>query len=133
MSDERDSVRGYLARRQCADHVVEGGLEGLVAGWEAFVREVEAGYALDLDEYLNDLDQRQLIADAWPHTARGQRAVFRRRIIAADERLRAATVPHGGCVWGPTVAKRYGLDPERHWWAFVRPREANGELLQELA
>jgi len=132
LSELHDPARGYLARRGAAAHVVAAGLEGLVAGWERFCGEVERGYASDLDDYLNDLDQRQLIADAWPHATRAQQADCRPRLQAADARFRAATEPHTACVWGPTVAARHGLTRARAWWTFLRPRAAAGPLLDEL-
>ncbi len=132
MSGVHDPVRGYLARRGAAAHVVAGGLAGLVAGWERFCGEVERGYALGLEDYLNDLDQRQLIADAWPHATRSEQASLRQGLRAADAGFRAATVAREGCVWGPEVARRHGLTRTRAWWTYVVPCSVTGPLLDEL-
>ena len=132
MSGVHDPVRGYLARRGAAAHVVAGGLAGLLAGWERFCGEVERGSELSLDDYLNDLDQRQLSADAWPHATRSEQARERPGLRAADARFRAATVPREGCVWGPEVARKHGLTRARAWWTYVVPRSVNGPLLGEL-
>ena len=56
-----DPIRRFLRARGVADHVVAGGLDGLVADWEHTAERVESGYALGLDDYLNDLDARQII------------------------------------------------------------------------
>ena len=57
-----DAVRRFLRARGSPAHVVEEGLEGLVRGWEETVERVAAGYPLDtIEDYLNDLDGRQLL------------------------------------------------------------------------
>ena len=52
-----DPVRDYLQKKGCADHVINGGLAGLVETWEGIVESVAEGYSLGLDDYLNDLDE----------------------------------------------------------------------------
>ena len=60
---EKDPVGEFLRNRGCPEHVVRGGLRGLVESWEEVVRSVEEGYSLGLDDYLNDMDGRQLIEE----------------------------------------------------------------------
>src|SRR4030095_3394704 len=89
----KDPVRDYLRERGCGDYVIEGGLEGLVENWEETVREVEEGYSLTLDDYLNDLDARQLIAEALLVAPDDQRAAVNARLNHADEKMRNLTAP----------------------------------------
>ena len=58
---EKDPVGEFLRKRGCPEHVVRGGLRGLAESWEEVVRSVEEGYSLGLDDYLNDMDGRQLL------------------------------------------------------------------------
>lgn len=126
-----DPIRRFLRARGAADHVVDGGLEGLVADWEGTAERVERGYALGLDDYLNDLDARQIIEvvlSAMPEPD----GPLLTRLRAADERMRRATVPAGRCVWGDPPSR----DPtaeRRNWWYFLVPRNPGPELARELA
>ncbi len=125
-----DPVREFLARRGCPEDVVSGGLQGLVADWERSVQQVEAGYPLGLDDYLNDLDGRQLLEDALDVASDIERVTATSRIQAADARMRSGVRPVDECLWGSRVAAAEGWTPERNWWYFSVPLKP-GPLLQE--
>ena len=59
-----NAVHEFLLSRGCPDDVVQMGLEGLLGEWERAVAQVESGYPLGLDDYLNDLDGRQLLEES---------------------------------------------------------------------
>jgi hypothetical protein len=128
----KDPVRVYLSERGCGEHVIEGGLEGLVESWEKTVREVEEGYSLTLDDYLNDLDARQLIADALTVTTDQQRERINEQLSQADEKMRGLTEPTKVCLWGEEVAEEEGWTAKENWWYFARPIKADAELLAEI-
>jgi hypothetical protein len=128
----KDPVRDYLRDRGCGEHVIEGGLEGLVESWEKTVRQVEEGYSLTLDDYLNDLDARQLIADALPVASDQQLAESRALLSRADQKMRSLTEPVKGCLWGEEVAEEEGWTAEDNWWYFARPIKADAEFLAEI-
>jgi len=128
----KDPVRDYLRERGCGEHIIEGGLEGLVENWEKTVRSVEEGYSLTLDDYLNDLDARQLIAEALVVAGDDQRAAFGGRLSQADQRMRALTEPTEVCLWGEEIAEEEGWTAEGNWWYFARPVNADEELLAEI-
>ncbi|MBO0724773.1 MAG: hypothetical protein J2P52_04155 [Blastocatellia bacterium] len=132
MPGMKDPVRDYLRERGCGEHVIEGGLEGLAESWEKTVREVENGYSLTLDDYLNDLDARQLIADAMAAANDLQRAAIEARLSRADEKMRSLTTPLKVCLWGQEVANEEGWTAEKNWWYFARPIKADPELLAEI-
>lgn len=125
-----DPIRRYLRARGVADHVVDGGLDGLVGDWERTAEQVERGYAFGLDDYLNDLDARQIIEvvlSAMPEPDGPLLA----RLRAADERMRGATVPSGRCVWSDPQARDRASE-RRNWWYFLVPRNPGPELAREL-
>ena len=128
----KDPVRDYLRERGCGEHVIECGLEGLVENWEKTVRDVEKGYSLTLDDYLNDLDARQLIADALSVARDDQRAAVNVRLNHADEKMRSLTAPSKICLWGEEVAQEEGWTEKENWWYFARPIKAAQELLDEI-
>ncbi len=128
----RDPVRDYLLDRGCADRIIEGGLEGLVENWEKTVREVEEGYSLTLDDYLNDLDVRQLITEALVRARDDQRAAINDRLNEADKKMRSLTIPAEHCLWGDEIAQEEGWTAEENWWYFARPIKADQELLDEI-
>jgi hypothetical protein len=63
-SGPNDPVREYLRRSGAPYSVVARGLRGLVENWERVVTQVVEGYNLSLDDYLNDMDTRQLLSNA---------------------------------------------------------------------
>lgn len=128
-----DPVRAYLRETGCGGQVVEEGLPGLVAKWERTVQAVANGYPLGLDDYLNDLDARQLLEEALEVATVAQQEEMAERIERADELMQSVTEPTTICLWGDEVAKEEGWTPQENWWYFARPRQANEELLAEIA
>ena len=128
-----DPVRRYLQARGAAAHVVEGGLDGLVRGWEETVESVADGYPLDtLDDYLNDLDGRQILADALAVAPREDGDRLRPGIAAADARFRSLVIPTARPLWGERAAAAHGWTPDRSWWYWSRPRRAGADLDREI-
>ncbi|HEU4830294.1 MAG TPA: hypothetical protein VFT04_13965 [Gemmatimonadales bacterium] len=132
MKRRADAVRDYLQLRGAAAHVVAGGLEGLLEAWDRLVGEVDRGYRFTLDDYLNDLDVRELLAGAIERAGEPDAERARARLEAADERLRHLVVPTGECLWGAAVAEDEGWSPEMHWWYFSRPRRPGRALAADL-
>ncbi|TMQ74175.1 MAG: hypothetical protein E6K81_00835 [Candidatus Eisenbacteria bacterium] len=126
----RDPVRRFLAERGVPAGMVAAGLPGLIAEWERTVAQIETGYPLGLDDYLNDLDGRQLLAEAVALAAADERPPATERIGRADARARAHLRAVGECLWGARVAEYEGWTPEVNWWYFAVPRSP-GPLLRE--
>ncbi len=131
MSKE-DPVRAFLRERGCPDHVIDGGLKGLIEKWESVVDSVEAGYDLTLDDYLNDLDGRQLLEEALVVAPDDERQKYLERLEQVDAWMRRLVKPAGKCLWGDDVARAEGWTPERNWWYFSQPIDADPELLSEI-
>jgi hypothetical protein len=129
---ERDSVGLFLAGRGCPEHVVRGGLDGLLHHWESVVEDVEEIYPLGLDDYLNDMDARQLLEEALAVAAPGERARISARLDAADERMQELLVDAGGCLWGEARARENGWTPAGNWWYFRRPATPGPDLEEGL-
>jgi hypothetical protein len=132
MSDHEETVREFLRRRGCPDTVVARGLAGLLESWERTVEAVGRGYPYGLDDYLNDLDGRQLIADAWGAASDLERARIEARLTAADEKLRGLTKLQPRCLWGADVATYHGWSSEANWWYWSVPRLPGEELAADL-
>ncbi|MFN0122769.1 MAG: hypothetical protein ACKV2V_19900 [Blastocatellia bacterium] len=127
-----DPVRALLQERGAAKHVIEGGLEGLVDNWERIVEAVGEGYNPGLDDYLNDMDVRQLIEAALEIATQAQVRDIGRRLNTADETMQSLIEPAGRCLWGEEVAEEEGWNKRDNWWYFTRPIDAGDELLEEL-
>lgn len=130
-----DPVQDYLERRGCSRQLIEGGLDGLVTRWERIVDEVVRGYGLSIDDYLNDMDLRDIVDGALGAATEKQSAALRGRMAAADEQFLAATVVTRS-LWGEIDADdpldEEALDPERSWWYFRRPRFPGPSLAEDL-
>lgn len=131
-TDNNDPVRAYLRETGCGEHVIAGGLAGLVTNWERTVQAVADGYTLGLDDYLNDLDARQLLEEALTVATAAQLEDAAQRIERADELMQSVTEPTEVCLWGDEVAQEEGWTPQENWWYFARPRQADDELLAEI-
>ncbi|HQR18492.1 MAG TPA: hypothetical protein PK948_08970 [Gemmatimonadales bacterium] len=129
---DADRLAEFLRAEGAPDAVVHGGLEVLLSGWERTVGAVEAGYPGDYEDYLADLDGRQLLAQALSRITRAQAEAVAARLEALDLRMRAATTPVARCVWGAIVADEEGWTAEGNWWYFVRPLTGRAELLGEF-
>jgi len=122
----------YLRGEGAPDRVVQGGLDVLLEGWERTVSAVEQGYERGYEEYLNDLDGRQLLAQALARVTPAQAASTVERLGLLDGRMRAATTPVARCLWGAIVAEEEGWTPEANWWYFSRPLNGPAEFLAEF-
>ncbi len=127
-----DSVRGFLEEKGCPQNVVEGGIAGLVKSWEELVKEVSKGYALTLDDYLNDLDGRQILEEALKIAPPGEEGKIRERVRRADRKMRILVEPAGKCLWGSEVAEAEGWSTEKNWWYFSRPQKGDADFLAEI-
>lgn len=125
-----DSVREFLKRRGSAEHVVRGGVPGLVENWERVVESVTRGYNLGLDDYLNDMDGRQLLDEALKLGEAEQ--AYIERVRRADESMRHLVRPIGRSLWGEKNAKEHGWSAEKNWWYFAVPVNAGPELTDDL-
>lgn len=123
-----DPVRVFLRERGCPAAVVEGGIEGLIAQWETFARALTKTYAHGIEDLLNDLDARQLIAEVWPLAPAADSARLAERLAAADARVQAATTPTEVCLWGSKVERRERYSATANWWFFVVPKKATAAL-----
>ena len=128
-----DDVREFLREKGCPFPVAERGLAGLVESWEKVVKSVEAGYSLTLDDYLNDLDARQLLDDALEIAPLAEQQKFEERIRQADDQMKGLTTRSSACLWGDELAEEEGWTPKRNWWYYACPVDADAELLAEIA
>ncbi len=128
----KDPVREFLKDRGCPEHVVEGGLQGLTERWEEVVRSVEVGYRLGLDDYLNDMDGRQLIEEGLRVAPARERKFFAKRIRQADAKMQWLVRPAGRCLWGGETAQQEGWTAEKNWWYFFMPKHPGEELRSEI-
>jgi hypothetical protein len=125
-----DPVREFLKRRGSAEHVVRGGLPGLVENWERVVESVKRGYNLGLDDYLNDMDGRQLLDEALK-LAKADEAYIE-RVRRADESMRLLVKPIARSLWGEENAKEHGWSAQQNWWYFAVPIKAGSVLADDL-
>lgn len=127
-----DPVREFLESRGCPEHVVEGGLDGLLEQWENAVDDVTEIYPLGLDDYLDDMDGRELIEGALEVAAPDLRRASLKRLQKADERMKAMLVPAGRCLWGSDMAEQHDWTPQKNWWYFMQPADPGPELKEDL-
>jgi hypothetical protein len=109
-----DPVRRYLMERGVRDDLVHEGLPGLVRRWTRIVHEVARGYSLTLDDYLNDMDIRDIIAGALAVADQKQRDAIHHAVEDADRKFRSMTI--ASLAENPENPP----NPDR-WWYSRRP------------
>jgi hypothetical protein len=126
------SDQEFLKEKGAASHVTKGGLAGLVENWEKVVSSVQQGYPFSLDDYLNDLDGRQLLEETLAVISEEEKQKHHKRLQRADALMRTLVRPAGKCLWGDQAARSEGWTREKNWWYFSRPIQAAPELLSEI-
>jgi hypothetical protein len=127
-----DPSQAYLKSRGCPPHVVSAGLAGLLTRWGEVVSSIQSGYPLTLDDYLNDMDLRQLIDDTLPHTSmRGHKQALV-RLYQLDETVRPHLIQGDRCLWGRKAEAENNWSPEQNWWYFSLPKNPGPQLATDL-
>lgn len=127
-----DRVRAVLIERGAPEHVVKGGVDGLVRAWERTALELERGYDDSLDELLNDLDGRQMLSELLELVSNAATPEQSARIEVADKRVRSNVTISDDCLWGAENARKRRWTKKRNWWYFARPMQPGLELAREL-
>ena len=129
MASENDSVHSYLQSRGCSPHVVRRGLDGLLEQWTKIVTATERGRNVSLDEWLNDMDLRDILSGALAAATPHEKRAAAVRLDEGDERFHAVT-DTSPCLWGEEIASNNGWRAEWQWWYFRRPG-VPGPLMRE--
>lgn len=124
-----DAVAQYFAERGVSANAQSKGLRGIIAQWDAIAR-TAARYDLTLDDWLNDVDLRDIIAGALGVAPEHELHSTRDALDRADEAFRTATVETNRSLWGDTVGTADKHDPQQQWWYFRRPAHP-GEIMRE--
>jgi hypothetical protein len=126
---DHDPVHTYLITRGCAPLVVRRGLTGLLDQWHGIVSATERGRDCSLDEWLNDMDLRDILAGALAAAEPRDRRAAAMRLSEDDARFQTMTVL-SPCLWGDEIAHTNRWRPEWQWWYYRRPTTP-GPLLRE--
>ena len=118
--DARDPVRRYLVNRQVGPHVIKWGLPYLLDEWERTTERVEGDvHTWMLDEWLNDLDGREILHGVLENVAVSDDV--RARLEPVDARFAAASIEVDECVWGRKAEQRHGWTNRVNWWYWRTP------------
>ena len=108
-------IQDYLRQNGYPEHVVRDGRAGLLRRWREFVKQVEHGYPLGLEDYRNDLDVRAIIALA---------GVEDDEVHTLDERLKKMLTACDVRVWESAAGEPF--------WDFGYPRICGQDLMEDL-
>lgn len=115
-----DAVRAHLARREIAEHVIDGGLDYLVSSWTRIATAVEGRRETWMwEEWLNDLDTREILQGLLDHVPDCRYVIA--QIEEADARFLTAAIVTDACEWGAENAARHGWTPAKNWWYWRKP------------
>ena len=114
-----DPIRHHLEQREVGPHVVEGGLDYLVSGWNDTASRAAAGNQWVWEEWVNDLDGREILQDLLDNVPESRTAL--EAVQRADERFTASTTPTDERQWGEENAARHGWTRDTNWWYWRKP------------
>lgn len=96
------------------------------------MQSVAQGYPGSLENYLDDMDTRELLNEAWQTAREDQREESAERLAVIDRQMRGLVIPTRQCLYGDLVAEDEGWTPDAQWWYFSRPESAGPRLMSEL-
>ncbi len=108
-------------------------VQELIDQWADFTTDLAKGYSFDLDNWLNDVDVRELILEALPMFSREEMGDHALKLDEADRTFMAATRDFKRCVWGSGTARKEHWTGQKNWWYFRTPARSNAQLEDELA
>jgi hypothetical protein len=129
---DTDAITRYLAERGVTDSLRRGGLGGIVARWSA-IASTAGRYDLTLDDWLNDLDLRDILAGALIVAPKHARDEVHSALERADAAFRAATVQSARSLWGKAGEGANPHDRMRQWWYFRYPKHPGATMRADLA
>lgn len=100
-------VSRYCEQRGFSSRVREGGFGYLLDRWTKIVGEIEAGYRGLFDEYLNDMDSRQIIDELATYASDDEWGEVEARLPSLDDRFHQVTRPIEACIWGEQNAAKW--------------------------
>lgn len=101
-------------------------LKSLVEDWRSFAEEVERGYELGLEDYVNDLTTRTLLEDVVTALSDNGRRTLTVILKPIDARYTHATREINKSLYGVN-------DLKEQWWLSRVPLRSDHELLDNLA
>jgi len=101
----------------------------MIVQWEEIAGHAST-YNLTLDDWLNDLDLRDLIAREMGKVSAVDRDALRSRLESIDQAFRAATRASNSSLWGRTSGADH--DAARQWWYFRYPISPGDAMRDDL-
>lgn len=121
LTNAMDPLTHYLQTRTSAEHIWKQNANELVANWEKCIDEIRNGYKGGLDDYLNDMDLRQIIADCLCFVRASFTPALINRIEFADKELTSLTKELPECLWGESLAERFDWTRANSPWYYRLP------------
>jgi hypothetical protein len=116
-----DPVGEFCLQKGYAQHVVEGGLDYLITSWEKTSTEIATGYSFGFDDFLNDMDGRQILSDVLQVATEEQKRSIESRLIEADKLFMASTIESVACIWDKANEEQLGYSREKNWYYYRTP------------
>ena len=116
-----DSISASFSRR--AKHATILNFNEFIKEWFDFIAEVEEGYSMTIDDYTNDLTQRDLIDELLQQVPEDLKNRVIKLIEPSDVRFKNAT---------KILRKSLSSSKNPPWWRYRLPKKLVGELKEDV-
>jgi hypothetical protein len=117
MLNTPEAVHQFFKNQRYSKKVIEGGLDYALATWRDNVDRIARGKLRSFDDYLNDMDMRELLYEAFGLMSETEKKPIMDEVAALDQKLLAATIEVPQCIWGLGA----GYDRMTEWWYYRLP------------
>ena len=117
-----DAATKFLEQRGIPEHLARHGLSGLLESWELTGRELAEGWSVTRAEFVQDLEARQILAEAEAQGLLDEHDL--KRLSLADRNFAASTKATQTCTLDADTATKRGYTAEANWWYWREPVEA---------
>ena len=108
--------------KDCADFVVNDGLNYLIPTWKKFTENVDKDDGSIIYEYLNDLDTRNIIDRILPFVTDKERHEIVTEIEQYDKNFISKTFEAKECLWGSENEIKEGYTRQKNFYYYRAPQ-----------
>jgi len=115
-----DNIKNAL--KDSSDFVIKNGLNYLIPKWKKFTNKVHENDGSIIEDYLNDLDTRNIIDKILPLLTEIEKASILQEVNFQDRQFIDRTFELKDCIWGVQNETIHGYTRQKHFYYYRAPQ-----------